>query len=72
MSNLNHTCKYCGKKYYACNYCDSIASWKSACCSIECFQEYVKLVEKERNKSNRVVEEEVNEEETVFDFTDED
>lgn len=27
------------KKYYACDYCDRIRTWKSMCCSVECFNE---------------------------------
>ena len=48
----NHICKNpeCKKEYYACNYCDKINSWRSACCSIECYEKYIDIVRKERSK----------------------
>lgn len=38
----NHICAVCGKKYYSCDYCSRIASWRSLCDTIEC---YKKLLE---------------------------
>lgn len=32
----NHTCACCGKRYYACNYCDK-TGYKWLACSPECF-----------------------------------
>lgn len=37
------------KHYYACDYCDRIASWKSLCCSIECYNQFI-----EDSKANTV------------------
>ena len=34
----NHVCAYCGKAYYACNYCDR-TGYKWLACSPECFAE---------------------------------
>ena len=30
------------KLYYACDYCDRTASWRSICCSIECYEQYTR------------------------------
>lgn len=60
---LNHICKnpncnkgFDGKRklYYACNYCDKTNNWRSIACSFECYQEYMNIVLKERNKSKRI------------------
>lgn len=32
----NHKCAYCGKEYYACNYCDR-TDYRRFACSQECF-----------------------------------
>lgn len=37
----NRTCNYCGDKYYVCNYCTEINSWKNICCSRECYRKMV-------------------------------
>lgn len=52
----NHICKNpkCRKKYYACDFCDKIHSWRSVACSTECYQEYVNLVIAERSKDKIV------------------
>lgn len=34
----NRECAYCGSKYYVCNNCVKKGSWKTICCSRECFQ----------------------------------
>ena len=31
------------KKYFACDYCDRINSWKSICCSLDCYNEFISL-----------------------------
>lgn len=57
----NHICKYSGcklgkdengnpapKHYYACDYCDRTANWKSMCCCFEHYQLYIEEVIKVR------------------------
>lgn len=57
MRTPNHRCKYskcskgidengnpCRKLYYACDYCDRTASWRSVACSPECYQGYIEEV----------------------------
>lgn len=34
----NRECAYCGNKYYVCNNCTEKGSWKTVCCSRECFR----------------------------------
>ena len=34
----NHVCAVCGNKYYSCDYCSRIASWRRLCDTIECYQ----------------------------------
>lgn len=46
------------KHYFACDYCDRTNSWKSICCSIECFNEFSMLQEKrENNRTDKTDEE---------------
>ena len=46
------------KHYFACDYCDRTNSWKSICCSIECFNEFSTLQEKrENNRTDKTDEE---------------
>lgn len=41
----NHECRTCHKMYYACNAALTAGnSWKSMCCSPECYQEYQRMV----------------------------
>ena len=35
----NRICVNCGDKYYVCNQCTSINSWKNICCSRECYKQ---------------------------------
>jgi hypothetical protein len=53
MEKLNHTCRMCGIKYYACDTCDKngIFHWRSVACCFEHFQEYIKKIEKSRQLS---------------------
>lgn len=54
MKKTNHTCKICGEKYYACDYCEqehTFTPWRSVCCSIECYKEYLKLITDARNET---------------------
>lgn len=57
MIKPNHICKYskcnlgkdengnpCQKHYYACDYCDRTANWKSMCCCFEHYQLYIQEV----------------------------
>lgn len=40
----NHVCAYCGKHYYACNYCDrnkSNKSYRWLACSPECYNKVI-------------------------------
>lgn len=43
----NHQCKVCGKKYWACNDCDSknFISWRAVACCPEHYQAYIVLWE---------------------------
>lgn len=51
MSKIpNHVCKNCNSIYFACNDCERVNSWKSACCCESCYQEYIKLVLASRSK----------------------
>ena len=54
----NHECRNCRKMYYACNDCEQIHSWKTVCCSVECFDEYTEKIIRSRMK-NKVQEPEV-------------
>jgi len=47
MAEYNHTCIICGKKYDHCDKCRQVNSWKAICCSIECYQKYIKPVVEE-------------------------
>ena len=38
----NRICVNCGNKYYVCNQCTNINSWKNLCCSRECFKEVMR------------------------------
>lgn len=47
----NHTCKYskCGKRYYACDGCEKIGSWRIVACCPEHYQAYIlEIEEKEK------------------------
>lgn len=61
----NHICKYSGckngvdengnpgpKHYYACDYCDRVANWKSMACCFEHYQLYIEEVVRERAKDH--------------------
>lgn len=37
MSATNRTCNYCGKPYYVCLACQRRGSWKTICCSRQCW-----------------------------------
>lgn len=50
QKTLNHECRNCGKKYYACNDCERINSWKTICCSVECYDAYTEKVIRSRMK----------------------
>jgi hypothetical protein len=66
MREPNHTCKHCGKRYWACNDCDKIHSWKAACCSFECYQKYVEdVLESRKPKVVKPVEPEKDEDVTT-------
>lgn len=43
--NPNHICQICGTKYYACDNCDKIGSWKKVACSHNCFKVYVDVTD---------------------------
>lgn len=64
MNKPNHICKNpkCEKEYYACDECDSHTSlnWRSVACSIECFKEYIKLID-ERDNPKETIEESIQE-----------
>lgn len=40
------------KKFYACLACMRRESWRAYCCSIECYEEYTKLILDSRSKGN--------------------
>lgn len=42
MSKHNHECIICHNKYSHCDKCQQINSWKAICCSVECYQKYIK------------------------------
>lgn len=46
----NTTCKVCGKQYFCCADRRKINSWKTMCCSQECYKEYMIRIEKSRAK----------------------
>lgn len=50
----NTTCKVCGKKYFCCADRRKINSWKTMCCSQECYKEYMIRIEKSRAKVEKV------------------
>lgn len=37
----NRVCMYCGNKYYVCNHCVEINSWKNSCCSRDCYRQLI-------------------------------
>lgn len=41
----NHVCWVCGTEYWACDLCDARASWRSICCSRECYEKYMSSIE---------------------------
>ena len=58
-TNANHVCRNANchkginggrKEYYACNSCvkDKPTFWQAYCCSIECYQEYMLNLEKQK------------------------
>ena len=51
---LNHECRNCGKKYYACNDCERVNSWKKICCSVKCYDEYTEKIIRSRMKKQEV------------------
>lgn len=56
----NHECRNCFKKYYVCNDCERKNSWKTVCCSVECYDAYTQKVIRSRIKKAEVhVEEQV-------------
>lgn len=67
MSKLNHTCKVCGKKYYACDSCDekTVFHWRSVACSHECFIKYMDSVDKVRNPIEQIKNDDIVDEVTV-------
>lgn len=38
------------KQYYTCGSCDTLNSWRSVACSVECYKEYVNQVVNKRVK----------------------
>nr|DAF83939.1 MAG TPA: CHC2 zinc finger protein [Caudoviricetes sp.] len=42
MPYQNRRCNYCGKKYYVCLACERVGSWKTICCSRECYYKLMK------------------------------
>lgn len=41
MAYKNRVCKYCGRKYYVCLACHRSGSWRTLCCSRECYLKYI-------------------------------
>ena len=72
-NKFNHECRNCHKQYFACNDCEKIHSWKTICCSIECYDQYAEKVIRSRMRKmselekveEPVVEEKVEQEEIV-------
>jgi len=62
----NHVCKNpkCNKNYWACDDCDKNKGvhWRSLCCSVDCFKEYLRAIEE---RDNPVKELEITEEKEV-------
>lgn len=52
MNKPNHICKNpkCNTEYYTCDACDKTSglNWRSVACSVDCFKEYMKLLEQEQ------------------------
>lgn len=40
----NHTCKVCGKKYFACPDANKYSSWRAVACSPSCYTQYMAQV----------------------------
>jgi hypothetical protein len=59
----NHICKNpkCLKNFYACDDCDKNRGihWRSLCCSVECFKEYMTFIEERDNPKQEAVVEEI-------------
>ena len=60
IQKANHICKNTRctkgidgeiKKYWACNDCDRLHSYREVACSPECYQEYMKDIFESRNKT---------------------
>lgn len=47
----NHICKNpaCRKRYRACDSCNKVNHWTNVACSVECYQEYMRLIELSRS-----------------------
>lgn len=41
IMKYNRICINCGDKYYVCNQCTKMNTWKNVCCSRECYKEAV-------------------------------
>lgn len=67
MVKPNHICKYsgcklgkdehgnpCRKHYYACDYCDRTANWKSMACCFEHYQLYIEEVVRNRAQNKKI------------------
>lgn len=55
MPESNHTCRNsnCQKAYYACGDCDKVNSWRASYCSVECYQEVMKIYFEESIDSDK-------------------
>ena len=40
----NHTCKVCGKRYFACPDANKYSSWRAVACSPSCYTKYMEQV----------------------------
>jgi len=41
----SHECIVCGRGYNSCFRCEKVESWRNICCSVQCFQKYLKTTE---------------------------
>lgn len=62
MNKPNTICRVCRKEYYCCTDSRSANSWKVMACSPECYQEYMRRIEKSRSKPVEIVENSIPEE----------
>ena len=46
---FNHECIICHRRYWSCDKCSELHSWRSITCSPECFQKYLQILDERQN-----------------------